>query len=72
MLNDLGFTIKDGKLGGHKTYYHPAIKEFHGSNYNCGHGRDPIVKKAYIRNILKVLDIYEADIRNFLRGQNND
>jgi len=71
ILEELGFRVRDGKKGGHKLYTHPRIKEFFGSSYNCGHGSNPEVKKPYIRKILRVLDTYESEIRDYLKGRAN-
>ena len=61
VLEGLGFKIKDGRSG-HRSFKHPQIREFHGSNYDCGHGRNPTVKRSYIRKIVNVLKLWEQDI----------
>mgnify|MGYP001562473952 CR=1 FL=1 len=66
-LEDLGFVIRDGKKGGHKLFGHNGIPGFYGGDYNCGHGKNPEIKPAYIRKILTVLDEYEEQIKEYLR-----
>ena len=65
-LKKLGFTVESGKTKGHKLYKHTEIENFFGSNYNCGHGKNPEVKRPYINNILSVLDEYEDQIADYL------
>lgn len=65
ILSALGFVVRDAKSGGHKTYIHIAISNING-NYNCGHGKDPQVKKPYIMKILDVLEKNENDIKRYL------
>lgn len=67
ILSGLGFKIKDGKKSpGHKMYSHPFIRDFFGGDYNCGHGKDPQVKRTYIGNIINVLEELEHDIKKYL------
>ena len=62
LLTDLGFKVRNGAQGNHKVYSHPGIPHFHGSNYDCGHGSDPVLKSVYIDNIRRVLERYESDL----------
>jgi hypothetical protein len=66
ILGGLGFKVRDGKKGGHKIYSHPSIPSFTGGNYNCGHGKNPQVGKAYITNILDVLEQLSDEIKTHL------
>lgn len=66
ILRGLGFTVRDGKRGGHKVFSHSSIPEFLGSGYNCGHGKNPEIKRAYIRKVVDVLDSYEDQIKEYL------
>jgi len=68
LLESLGFKVRDCKGGGHKVFKHPSIPLFYGSDFDCGHKRNSEVKKAYLRKILRVLDDFEADIRNYLES----
>jgi hypothetical protein len=65
-LELLGFEVRDGKQGGHKIYVHDGLPEFKSASYNCGHGRNPEIKPAYIRNVLRILRQHEAEIVNYL------
>jgi predicted RNA binding protein YcfA (HicA-like mRNA interferase family) len=71
VLEGLGFVVRSGKAG-HKVYTHPGLKEFTASSFNCGHGKNPEVKSAYISNILRVLQAHDIALRAFLDGKNND
>lgn len=66
ILHALGFTVRDGKKGGHKTFSHSSIHSFTGGNYNCGHGKNPQVGKAYIANIIDILERYSDEIKTYL------
>lgn len=62
LLTQLGFEVRDGKRGGHKVFFHDAIPEFMSSSFNCGHGKNPEIKPAYIGKILRTIRQYEAEI----------
>ena len=72
LLESLGFIVRDGKKGGHKLYIHPELDGFHSGSYNCGHGKNLEIKPAYIGQILRVLNTYDAELTEFLRGSDND
>lgn len=63
LLTDLGFDVRRCASGNHHSYMHPRIRGFLGSNYDCGHGKNPVPLQAYFRKILKVLTTYETDLR---------
>lgn len=65
----LGFEVRDGKRGGHKLYFHDGIQGFHSASFNCGHGKNPEIKPAYIRKVLKVLEQYKQELIEFLEGK---
>ncbi len=71
-LARLGFEVRDGKQGGHKIFVHDGIPEFFSGSYNCGHGKNPEIKPAYIRKVLRILQQHEKEIIDFLEGQNDD
>jgi hypothetical protein len=71
LLEQLGFDVRDGKRGGHKVFTHCGLPLFTSSSFNCGHGRNPEVKPAYIVKINRLLTQYEADLIVFLE-KNND
>ncbi len=68
MLNALGFDVQDGRRGNHKIVKHPGLVNFIGSDYDCGHGRDPLVKSGYIGNIIRVLENYEEPLKRLHGG----
>jgi hypothetical protein len=68
----LGFEVRDGKQGGHKIYVHDGLTEFKSASYNCGHGRNPEIKPAYISNVLRILRQHEAEIVDYLEKRNED
>ncbi len=65
-LARLGFEVRDGKRGGHKVFVHDGIPTFTSGSYNCGHGRNPEIKPAYIGKVLRILRQYEDEIIDFL------
>ncbi len=71
-LEELGFTVRDGKRAGHKVVTHPNLKGFYSTSYTCGHGRNSVIKPAYIRNMTKTLKIHEQALIEYLQevGEN--
>ncbi len=69
LLQLLGFEVRDGKRGGHKLYFHDGIPEFHSGSFNCGHGRNPEIKAAYITKIVRTIDAHEAALKEYLREE---
>jgi GT2 family glycosyltransferase len=67
-MHDLGFVVRAGDAG-HKVVTHPGLKGFYSASYNCGHGRNPEIKPAYIGKILRILRQYESELDELLRGQ---
>lgn len=59
ILEGFGFTIKEGKAPGHKVFFHNYLKEFTSSSYNCGHGKDSIIKTPYVVKVIRVLSDYQ-------------
>lgn len=72
LLESLGFEVRDGKRGGHKIFVHPGLIDFHSGSYNCGHGKNPEIKQAYINNILRILDIFDTELRKCLGGSDDE
>lgn len=68
-LRRLGFDVRDGKRGGHKLIFHDGIPDFTSASYNCGHGRNPEIKPAYVSNLLKLLEQYKKEIIEYLEVQ---
>lgn len=71
LLESLGFYIKDGSRGGHKLFFHDHILGFISSSYNCEHGRNPEIKRVYIRNVLRTLHRYEAELTVYLENRDD-
>lgn len=72
LLSQLGFVVRDGKRGSHKIYTHDGLPGFHSSSFNCGHGKNPEIKPAYIQNILRVIETYEVALREHLGEEASD
>lgn len=66
LLESLGFEVRDGNGGGHKVFTHPNLTTFHSGGFNCGHGKNPEIKPAYITRVLRVLAEHEDDLRAYL------
>jgi hypothetical protein len=66
LLTQLGFDVRDGKLGGHKIYVHQGLPSFHSGSFNCGHGKNPEIKPAYITKIVQVLKQYKNELDTYL------
>jgi hypothetical protein len=65
-LRKLGFEVRDGKRGGHKVFVHDGIDNFYSGSFNCDHGKNPQIKRAYLKNIAKMLKTYEQELKEFL------
>ncbi|UUA71559.1 type II toxin-antitoxin system HicA family toxin [Cellvibrio sp. QJXJ] len=63
LLKSLGFEVRDGSQGGHKVFTHDKLADFYSSSFNCGHGKNPEIKPAYIVKILKTINQYEEALR---------
>lgn len=61
MLESLGFEVRDGKKQGHKIFVHHGVSLFTSGGYTCGHGRNPEIKKIYIKKVVKLLKLYESE-----------
>lgn len=72
LLAQLGFSVRDGKRGGHKVYTHDGLPDFLSSSFNCGHGRNPEIKPAYIQNIIRVIERHEVALRDYLGEEIDD
>ncbi len=64
-LVQLGFTVRDGRRGGHKIVSHSGLPDFLGTNFDCGHGRNGTVKPAYIRKLLRILDEFRDILEQY-------
>ncbi|TAL72328.1 MAG: type II toxin-antitoxin system HicA family toxin [Rhodanobacter sp.] len=71
LLEGLGFTVRDGKNGGHKVFVHAGLADFRSGSYNCDHGRDPEIKRPYIKNVLRILRQYEAELSRYLENEDD-
>ena len=49
LLVSMGFEVRDAKQGGHKVFVHQGLPSFLSGSFNCGHGKNPEIKPAYIK-----------------------
>lgn len=63
LLVDFGFEVRDGARGGHKIVTHPALPLAEAKNYNCGHNPGTMVKKPYVKEMLKFVQHQEDALR---------
>ncbi len=66
LLEGLGFEVRNGSRGGHKLFFHDHIEGFVSGAYNCDHGRNPEIKRPYIKKVLAILRQYEAELTRYL------
>lgn len=66
LLVSLGFEVRDGKQGGHKVFVHQGLPSFQSGSFNCGHGKNPEIKPAYISNIIRVLNQHHDELMRYL------
>lgn len=65
-LVSLGFEVRDGKQGGHKIFTHQGLPSFQSGSFNCGHGKNPEIKPAYISKIIQILKQYQSELEDYL------
>ena len=70
LLGELGFVVCDRGNAGHKIFYHQSLTELRG-RFDCGHNEHSVIKKCYIRNILRMIEESE-DLLRILNGGNDD
>lgn len=68
-LESLGFQVRDGKKQGHKVVVHPGLAGFYSAAFTCGHGRNPEILPVYVSKMVKLIQQYESELREFLRGK---
>lgn len=69
LLEALGYSVRDGNKGGHKVFTHSGLGEFASSSFNCGHGRNPEIKPAYIGKIIKLVQQYKEELVTYLANK---
>ena len=65
-LTALGFEVRDGSRGGHKVFTHPHLPDFTTGSFNCGHGRNPEIKPAYVAKVIRILEQHQDDLQRLL------
>ncbi|MEC4682926.1 MAG: hypothetical protein VST70_04510 [Nitrospirota bacterium] len=70
LLKELGFVVRNGNKGGHKTFYHPKLTELRG-HFDCGHSDRYEIKECYKKNILNIIEESE-DLISVLNGGDDD
>lgn len=72
LLTGLGFDVRDGKQGGHKVFVHQGLLSFHSGSFNCGHGKNPEIKPAYITKIIQILKQNQNELDDYLARNHHD
>jgi hypothetical protein len=70
-LESLVFYVRGGARGGHKLFFHDHIEDFTSGAYNCDHGRNPEIKRPYIKKVLAILRQYETELTRYLESRND-
>lgn len=60
LLGSLGYAVRKGSSGNHHSYSHPDMKSFYGSNFDCGHGKNPTIKERYIKIAIRTLESHSS------------
>ena len=68
LLEDLGFDVRKGRQGGHRVFFHDDLSDFISGSYDCGHGKNPEIKPAYIRKVVRILKEHETELTEILRS----
>ena len=69
ILTDLGFTITVGKVENHKIVTHSNLADFMSTSYDCGHGKDSLIKPQYVGKMARVLSDCTKDLLVYLEKQ---
>ena len=72
LLESLGFQIRDGKQGGHKIFVHQKLITFQSGSFNCGHGKNPEIKPAYISKIIQILKQHQNGLEKLWEEKAHD
>lgn len=69
-----GFKVKKGTKGNHHKYTHSALASdgFYTGRFDGGHGKQPVVKRFYINDAIKIMKKYEIGLRKFLNEKSGD
>lgn len=67
ILENLGFTIKEGRAN-HKIVFHDGIQSFLSTSYDCGHGKDALIKPVYVGKVARVLTDHIRDLVEYLES----
>lgn len=70
-LKILEYDVRKGSSGNHYSYSHPQMKDFHGSSFDCGHGKNPNPLPVYIKNVIKTLESH-ADFFDPPKSEGNE
>lgn len=63
-LRDLGFDVRGGDGPGHKVVGNSKLAGFHGTNFDCGHGKNAEIKLPYVKHLARVLDQWKSEIED--------
>jgi hypothetical protein len=74
ILSNLGFSYKGGASDAHKIFTHKYLNEkskgaFKTFSIDCGHMPKKPMKLPYVVDVLKILNIYESELDDFLNEQ---
>ncbi len=72
LLEELSFSVRSPKSPGHKIITHDGLAQLTSASFDCGHGKNPMVKQAYIVKILRILRAHEEDLISYLRRKAHD
>lgn len=68
LLKTLGFDVRDGKKQGHKIVTHAGLEDFYSFSYTCGHGKNPEVKRNYVRTALNTVKTHQDGLKKYLES----
>lgn len=63
ILRSLGFDVREGRRGGHRIVTHDGLPSFTSASFDCGHGRNGDVKKAYARHLARIIEDYRDELK---------
>lgn len=72
MLEDMGFSVKQGKSYNHKIFTHKSLtlltnSRFTSFSIDCGHKPNRPMKKNYIDDVIKTLRIYKDELQELIQ-----
>ena len=65
LLERLGFEVRRGRRGNHRIASHARLLNFRGLSFDCGHGRNAVIKRAYVQRVRRTLETFAEELDGY-------